>query len=51
MATKPKNPPGKNGFNYREQFGIVVVCRDEKHQRQVFKDLGKQGYKLKVVTV
>lgn len=47
----PKNPLGRNGYKYREQYGVIVVCRDAHHQEQVFKDLKKQGHKLKVVTV
>lgn len=47
----PKKPLGRNGYKYREQFGVIVVCRDEAHQESVFKDLKRQGHKLKVVTV
>lgn len=49
--TAPKKQPGKNGFIYQRQFGIVVHCRDEKHQKAVFTALASKGYKLKVVTV
>ena len=50
--TKPlKNPPGKNGFNYRPQFGLIIVCSDEKTQEALFNKLKDEGYKLKVVTV
>jgi hypothetical protein len=51
MAEMAKSPPGRNGYQYREQYGVVVVCRDEKHQQQVFNDLRKAGHKVKVVTV
>lgn len=43
MATKE--------INYKEQYGVIVVCEDEKHQRKVYEDLKKEGLKLKVVTV
>lgn len=51
MTSKQQKPLGKNGFTYRQQYAIVVVCRDEKHQQTVFDALKKQGHKLKVVTV
>jgi hypothetical protein len=43
--------PGENGFKYRPQHGLVVVCKDEAHQQLLFKKLTKQGLKLKVVCV
>lgn len=45
------NAPGKNGYKYREQFGVVVICADEAHQQQVYEALKNQNYKLKVVKV
>ena len=51
MADTLKAAPAKNGYQYREQFGIVVVCKDELHQQEVFKTLKQQGLKLKVVKV
>ncbi|WP_202904910.1 hypothetical protein [Marinomonas sp. S3726] len=44
-------PLGKNGFKYREQYGVIVICADEKQQESIFNDLKKQGHKCKVVTV
>ncbi|MEX3690075.1 hypothetical protein AB3X91_03470 [Paraburkholderia sp. BR14263] len=44
-------PPGINGFKYKPQYGIVVVCRDEAQQQQAYRALNQQGYKLKVVCV
>lgn len=52
MAPQTKqNPPGKNGFKYREQFGLVVICDDAAHQAQLYAALKAQGLKLKVVVV
>lgn len=52
MAPQTKqNPPGSNGFKYREKFGVVVICRDAEHQEQVYAALKAQGLKLKVVVV
>lgn len=38
-------------FNYKEQYGVIVVCESEDQQKSVFKELQKKGLKLKVVTV
>ncbi|WP_302849313.1 hypothetical protein [Sinomicrobium kalidii] len=43
MATKE--------INYREQYGVIVICKDEKHQQELYEKLKKEGLKLKVVTV
>lgn len=43
--------PGKNGFKYRPQYGVIIVCRNESEQISVYGRLKQQGYKLKVVTV
>lgn len=43
MATKE--------INYKEQYGVIVICEDEKHQIQVFEKLKKEKLKIKVVTV
>ncbi len=49
---KPARPaPGRNGFKYRPRFGVIVLCRDELHQRDVYTALKAAGYKLKVVAV
>lgn len=37
--------------NYVEQYAVIVTCRDEEHQEQVFEELQGQGYTVKVVTV
>ncbi|MDF9442544.1 hypothetical protein EM864_12390 [Stenotrophomonas acidaminiphila] len=48
-ATKPL---GRNGFKYKQQFGIVVVCDDEPAQAKAYARLQRAGFKrLKVVTV
>lgn len=55
----PLNPPpqtaakhyGRNGFQYKQQYGVVVLCESERHQQQVYTALKEQGLKLKVVSV
>lgn len=51
MAKKQPQPLGKNGFKYREQYGVIVLCDDAKAQETLFNKLKVQGYKLRVVTV
>lgn len=43
--------PTKKQFNYKEQFGVIVICDNEKHQMKIFDELKEKGLKLKVVTV
>lgn len=38
-------------FKYKEQYGVIVVCSDEKEQIQVYEKLHKMGLTLKVVCV
>lgn len=38
-------------FNYKEQYGVIVICKTENEQKEVFEKLQKEGLKLKVVTV
>lgn len=45
LAEKPEDD------NYVEQYAVIVTCRDEEHQEQVFEALQEQGYTVKVVTV
>lgn len=37
-------------FNYKPQYGVIVICESEDDQKRVFEELKKQGKKLKVVT-
>jgi site-specific DNA-methyltransferase (adenine-specific) len=40
--------PDKDG--YKELYGVIVTCRDERHQQQVYEELAARGYECKVVT-
>lgn len=42
---------GANGFKYKPQYGVVVICEDEQQQQRIYETLKNQGLKLKVVTV
>lgn len=48
-ATEP-NTADPN-FSYQSQFGVIVSCKDEKHQRMVYEELADKGYSVKVVVV
>jgi hypothetical protein len=48
---KPTKELGKNGFKYREQYGVIILCDNAKTQENLFNKLKAQGYKLRVVTV
>lgn len=34
---------------YREQFGVIVICEDEAHQRRVYEELSSAGHSCRVV--
>lgn len=38
------------GSGYVEQYGVIVICSDEAHQREIFDQLREQGLNCKVVT-
>lgn len=41
----------ENKFTYRQQYGVIVICRDEADQKVVYERLRAQGLTLKVVCV
>ena len=38
-------------FTYREQYGVIVICENEKEQQNIYERLLADGLTLKVVTV
>jgi ParB-like chromosome segregation protein Spo0J len=40
--------PDEDG--YKEQYGVIVVCRDEGEQERVYNELHERGYECRVVT-
>ena len=51
-ANRPLKAPGKNGFRYRPQFGIVVIVDSERDQERAYDRLRRAGFKkLRVVSV
>lgn len=52
MAREQHRPaPGRNGYKYKQQYGVIVLCTDEAHQQAVYRALRQAGYKLRVVAV
>ncbi len=39
------------GFTYKEQYAVIVICKDEEDQKDIYNRLKEEGYKLKVVAV
>lgn len=35
--------------NYTSQYGVIVICNDEKHQEDVYNFLNEKGYNCRVV--
>ena len=42
--------PADKQFNYKPQFGVIIVCETEAAQEEIFNALSQQGYTCKVVT-
>jgi len=53
MPASANHPPAKksSGFKYKPQFGVIVVCKDERDQERVYNQLRRGPRKVKVVTV
>ena len=51
MSEKERVKKPTKQFNYKEQYGVIVICESEKHQMQIFDELKEKGLTLKVVTV
>lgn len=42
--------PGEEpASNYREQYGVIVICDGEQHQKEVYDRLAEMGFNCKVV--
>ena len=41
----------ESGFNYKEQYGVIVMCKSEQDQEEVYNRLIEEGYECKVVSV
>lgn len=45
---EPRVSPDTN-FNYKEQYGVIVVCADEAEQEKIYTRLTDEGFECKVV--
>ena len=59
-SVKPASPangaedvPGEDGddMEYSEQYGVIVLCKDERDQERTYQRLVDEGYECKVVAV
>jgi len=49
---KARQSPGRNGYRYKPQFGIVVIVESERDQERAYARLQRAGFKkLRVVSV
>ena len=44
-----KSPGKPKGNRYREQYGVIVICEDEKHHKKTYEALCAQGFNCRVV--
>lgn len=42
---------GDEGIEYEEKYAVLVRCRDEKHQKEVYEHLEGLGYEVKVLAL
>ena len=42
-------PSRETNFSYQEQFGVIVLCKNEDEQKTVYEQLVEQGYSCRVV--
>lgn len=50
-SSQPVTAARSSAFKYKPQFGVIVVCKDERDQRRVYNQLRRGPRKVKVVTV
>jgi ParB-like chromosome segregation protein Spo0J len=46
-----KSDADNAAFNYEQQYGVTVMCRDESHQKEVYDNLTGEGMECRVVVV
>lgn len=46
-----KPAPAKNGYTYKPQWGVLVHCKDEQHQKRIYEQNKAKGLKCKVVAL
>lgn len=48
---QPAEPSRETSYTYKEQYGVIVLCKDEQEQEAVYNRLAEEGYECKVVAV
>ena len=48
---EPGEPSRETSYTYKEQYGVIVLCKDEQEQEAVYNRLAEEGYECKVVAV
>lgn len=38
-------------FKYQQQYGVIVLCKNEAEQKEIYERLAAEGLTLKVVCV
>jgi hypothetical protein len=51
LADADASSPQESDFQYEQQYGVTVVCRDERHQQEIYDRLTSEGLECKVVVV
>lgn len=41
----------ESDFNYKEQYGVIVMCKSEEEQEDIYNRLTEEGFECKVVSV
>jgi ParB family transcriptional regulator, chromosome partitioning protein len=44
-----EEPGSQSAFNYKEQYGVIVICADEGEQEKIYNALSGDGYNCRVV--
>jgi len=44
-----ESPGRETSFTYQEQFGVIVICKGEDEQKEVYERLQEQGFNCRVV--
>ena len=45
------NSTADTNFNYEEQYGVIVMCKSESEQEEIYNRLVNEGFECKVVAV
>tara|TARA_B100000768_G_scaffold49899_1_gene48691 strand:- start:6016 stop:6543 length:528 start_codon:yes stop_codon:yes gene_type:complete len=45
----PDDPFTDTGVGYKSQYGVIVTCKSEKEQEEVFERLSAEGFECKIV--